>query len=279
MRVVAVRIRMGVSLSEVGRRSKRRGDHGDGPTRAELDAFCDALSTATGLSIVSYAAPRYARLLHRMRMGEVDLAWLAPVVALEALRADVAPLVLPRRGESPWYWSALYVRADSPLSGLGAMHSATMTWVDEESASGHLVMRAALHADGFDVERGFGKQVFAHSHDAVLRSVLRDPLTVGATFLHLDASGSVARAGWGDAEVRELKRAGPIPSDVLAACTTLPMDARLAIQRALCDDPAPELFAAAKTLFGAHDFHAADRAQLAHLAALERYLIRSASFV
>jgi len=269
---------MGVALSEIGRRTKRRGETSEGPTKAELDAFCEALGEATGLDIVAYAAPRYDRLLHRLRMAEVDLAWLAPVVALEALRSDVTPVALPRRGDSPWYWSSLYVRADSPLSGLGALASARAVWVDEESASGYLVIRAALHADGFDVERGFGKQIFARTHDAVLRAVLEDPTAVGATFVHLDKNGAVARAGWGSAEVRELKRAGPIPSDVLAAGSTLPAPVRQKIQDALCQTPSEALAEASRTLFGALDFHAADRAQLAHLQALERYLIRSASF-
>lgn len=275
---VTSRIRLGVALSEVGRRAKRRGEHAEGPTRAELDAFCTELSLATRLEIVPYAAPRYDRLLHRLKAGEVELGWLSPVVALAALRSEIDPVVLPERGGSAWYWSALFVRADSPLHSVTNLHQARAVWVDEGSAAGYLVMRAALHAEGFDVETGFASQSFARTHDAVVREVLADPGAVGATYLHLDDTGAVAGAGWGAAEVEVLKRAGPIPSDVLAASSTLDKSCIARIQAALCESPGPALLEAGQSLFHARGFVAADAAQLAHLRALERYLIRSDSY-
>lgn len=275
---VSPRIRLGVALSELGRRSKRREEPSDGPTRAELDRFCSELSSATGLDIVAYAAPRYDRLLHRLKAGEVDLAWLSPVVALAALRAEVSPVALPERGESAWYWSALFVRAGSPLHSVSNLHRARAVWVDEDSASGFLVMRAALRAEGFDVEHGFAAQSFARTHDAVVRAVLDDESAVGATYLHLDASGAIESAGWGSAEVEVLKRAGPIPSDVLAASSALDQRAVRALSTALCESPSPALLDAGRALFRARRFVPADPAQLAHLRALERYLIRTTTF-
>ena len=275
---VSGRIRFGVALSELGRRSKRRSSENEGPTRADLDAFCRELSRATGLDIVAYAAPRYDRLLHRLKAGEVDLAWLSPLVTLAALRADVSPVALPERGDSAWYWSALFVRADSPRCTLSGLRGAQAFWVDEGSASGYLMMRAALDAEGFDVERDFQSQTFAHSHDAVVSAVLADPNAVGATYLHLDPSGATQRAGWGGAAVTIVKRAGPIPSDVLAASSTLEPSAIAALRRALCESPPAELLAAGQILFRARRFVPAAPAQLAHLRALERYLIRATSF-
>jgi phosphonate transport system substrate-binding protein len=216
-------------------------------------------------------------LLHRLKQGEVDLAWLAPIVALDALRSDVSPVALPARGDTSWYWAALFIRDDSPLFGLATLQKARVAWVDERSASGYLVIRAALEAEGFDVDRGFSSQIFTRSHDAVVREVLADPYVVGATYLHLDKNGSVSRAGWGDAKVRELKRAGPIPSDVLAAGSTLKPNVVERIRSALCENPPAELADAALPLFGARRFTPVGHAEFAHLRALERYLIRSAS--
>lgn len=272
---MASRIRLGVALSELGRATKRRGRESDAPAQSLLSAFSESLSRAAGLEIVPYAAPRYDRLLHRLKQGEVELAWLAPVVALTALRSEVSPVALPVRGDTPWYWAALFVREDSPLHSLANLHQARVVWVDRDSASGYLVMRAALHADGFDVERGFREQSFGQTHDKVVREVLADELTVGATYLHLDGDGRIARAGWGDAPVRELKRAGPIPSDVLAAASTLSGPVIQSLQKALCESPTPDLTEAGQALFGARRFAAADPAQLAHLRALERYLIHA----
>jgi phosphonate transport system substrate-binding protein len=271
------KLRMGVALSELGRRTKQRDGGSSDPNRAELDAFCACLSRETGLEITGYAAPRYDRLLLRLKLAEVDLAWLSPVVALAAARAHVRPVALPERSESTWYWAALFSRADSPIRSLSDLHRAHVVWVDPESASGFLVIRAALHADGVDLERGFASQSFARSHDAMVRQVLASPVHVGSTYLHLDASGAVVRAGWGRAEVQVLKRAGPIPSDVLAAASSLSETALGALGRALCEAPAPDLLEVAQRLFGARRFVRADRAQLAHLEALERYLIRTSS--
>lgn len=272
---VAGKLRMGVALSELGRRTKHRDQGASGPNRAELEAFCECLSHATGLDITAYAAPRYDRLLHRLKLGEVELAWLSPVVALAASRADVSPVALPERSETSWYWAALFSRADSHVQSLAHLRRAHAVWVDPESASGYLVIRAALHAEGIDLDQGFASQTFARSHDAMVREVLSHPDRVGSTYLHLDASGATARAGWGSAEVQILKRAGPIPSDVLAAASSLNAKTLAALRNALCIAPPPDLLETGKNLFGARRFVHADRAQLAHLEALERYLIRT----
>ncbi len=274
---MASRIRLGVALSELGRATKRRGSETDAPTQALLTAFCESLSRASGLDIVAYAAPRYDRLLYRLRQGEIELAWLAPVVALTASKSEVSPVALPVRGDTPWYWAALFVREDSPLHSLANLHQARVVWVDRDSASGYLVIRAALHADGFDVDRGFREQTFGQTHDAVVREVMADDHTVGATYMHIDSEGRVSRAGWGDRAVRVLKRAGPIPSDVLAAAATLPEAQIDALRRALCETPPSDLVEASQALFGARRFAAADLSQLAHLRALERYLIHASA--
>lgn len=268
------RIRLGVAVSELGRARNRAGATLSGPSRAVLDAFCRGLSEATALTIVPYAAPRYDRLLKRLRLGEVELAWLPPVLALTALSAGAIPLAVPLRGETPWFWTALFVRADSPVRSLADLPSARVAWVDGESASGYLVMRAALRAEGVDPDRAFAAQGFEGSHEAVVRAVLADPRTVGSTFLHLNDSGGTLRAGWGEAKVRVLKRAGPIPSDVLAHAGSLAPEAAQAVRGALLQPPAPALATAANELFSAAGFAVTEPAHLAHLQALGRYLVR-----
>ncbi len=265
---------MGVSLSELGRAERRRNHASIAPTRAKLDAFCAALGDAVGLEVVPYAAPRYDRLLRRLRLGEVELAWLPPVLALAALPKDASPVALPIRGEQSWFWSALFTRPGSPITSTASLSQAHAVWVNAESASGYLVMRAALRADGINPDVVFAKQSFAQSHDAMVRAVLADGECVGATYVHLDAKGGVARAGWGDSEVRVLKRAGPIPADVLAASNELPVEVRNRIEDALVDASPPDLKNAANALFSATSFARAETMHLAHLEVLGRYLLR-----
>jgi ABC-type phosphate/phosphonate transport system substrate-binding protein len=264
-----------VALSELGRRERRQDARSDAPTRAQLDAFCSVLSEVTGLSIVPYAAPRYDRLVRRLRLGEVELAWLPPVAALPLLRKDAVVVAVPLRGDTPWFWTALFCAEGSPIRDVRTLSGARAMWVDEESASGHLVIRAALQADGLDLTRLFSTEHFAKSHDAVVRAVCSDYEAVGATYLHLDAAGEVARAGWGSRRVRVLKRAGPIPSDLLAASTSLPEAELAALRRALVDQPSAELSAAAAELLGARGFVSGQREHVAHLEALSRYLVRA----
>ncbi len=265
---------MGVALSELGRAERRRDETSLAPTRAKLDAFCRALGDATGLKISPYAAPRYDRLLRRLRLGEVELAWLPPVVALGAIPKDASPIVLPIRGDQSWFWAALFTRADSQIQSVDDLRQARAVWVDAESASGYLVIRAALRADGVNPDTVFASQNFAQSHDAMVRAVAEDPRSVGATYVHLDAAGDVARAGWGDADVRVLKRAGPIPADVLAASNELSQEIRSQVENALVTNSAPELKSASSALFFASHFAPAESTHLAHLEVLGRYLLR-----
>jgi phosphonate transport system substrate-binding protein len=286
--VVSERIRLGVALSEVGRDPARQRSRTPSvrvstpklgtptsPTRTELEAFCRALADCTKLPIVPYAAPRYDRLLHRLRTGEVELGWLAPVVALDALRQGIEPIALPLRGQSPWFWTALFVRQDSGIESLRDLPGCRAVWVDPESASGYLVMRAALRADGIDIERLFSHEVFASSHNAVVHAVMSDPTAVGATYAHLDSDGRVERAGWGRQRVRVLRTAGPIPSDVLAASCTLSAASVARVREALVAGESKPLANATADLFAARGFLPAERAHLAHLEMLGRYLIQA----
>ncbi len=282
---------MGVALSELGRQRRQGGrarpdprrlydsnppsSSAGIPSRLQLEHFCRALSASAELEIVPYAAPRYDRLLQRLRIGEVELGWLPPVVALEALRFGVTPLALPLRGPTPWFWTALFVRRDSPIDSLAGLVGANAVWADRESASGYLVMRASLRSAGVDVDRCFASEGFAGAHDAVVHAVLADPRSVGATYVHLDANGQVERAGWGQAPVRVLRTAGPIPSDVLAVSSGLAPAARERILAALSGSESNELREATNALFAARGFAAAERAHLAHLEMLGRYLVRA----
>lgn len=265
---------MGVALSEIGRAERHRGETSPVPTRAKLDAFCKALSDATGISVKPYAAPRYDRLLRRLRLGEVELAWLPPVLALTALPKDAVPLALPMRGKDAWFWTALFTRADSPIVELTDLSQAHVVWVNRESASGYLVMRAALRAEGIDPDRAFAKQSFAQSHDAMVRTVMDDATAVGSTYLHLDQKGAASRAGWANQEVRVLKRAGPIPSDLLAASKELAEPLRERVAAALTDGTHPALQEAASALFFATHLSRVEASHLSHLEVLGRYLLR-----
>src|SRR6185295_703021 len=143
-------------------------------------------------------------------------------------------------------------------------------WVDPDSASGYLMPRAALFAEGIDPDTTFREEVFVGAHDAVVREVLEQPTSVGATFVHFDDDGRVFRAGWGTERVRLLKTAGPIPADLLAASSTAPAELTAAVRAALFEGAEGDVARAARYLFAATRFAPVERAHLAHLELLGR---------
>ena len=237
-------------------------------TRTRLDALCEALSAELQVEAEGYGAFDYPDLLEAMTQGDVDVAWLPPVVALRAASSGRAlPIVLPvRRGVSSFY-TALFARRGSRFTRASELEGVHAAWVDPQSASGYLVIRAALRAQAVDFESAFFEETFYGSHADVVRAVLDGEAQVGATFMHRSAQG-IWRAGWGDADVQIVSRVGPIPSDVIAAAVHLPVPRIREVQRALLDGEGPVAQAAA-TLVESEGFV---EAQSEHLKPLEELL-------
>ena len=262
---------VGVVLPAEGRSGDP--DPGQAPTRGELKRFCRALSDAANDGVRAHVYQSYGALLKKLDYGVVDLAWLPPLVALKAIsQSSARPVAVPVRGESAWFWSAIFVRNDSPIHGLDDLKDRRAVWVDRDSASGYLLPRATLRAAGVDVDSVFSEEVFVKTHDAVAREVLKDSGTIGAAYAHLDADGNVERAAWGDADVRLIKTAGPIPADLLAASSSADAGLVEATRAALVEGGDSELARAARQLFSADRFASVDAAHTAHLGALGRSL-------
>ncbi|HSN96648.1 MAG TPA: PhnD/SsuA/transferrin family substrate-binding protein [Candidatus Nanopelagicales bacterium] len=223
-----------------------------GPT---LDRFCAALGEATGYPVTTLDLADYGDLVDAMQAGDVDIAWLPPVIALRATsRGRAVPIALPMRGGAAFYATALFTRPDSPLHDLAALRGVRAAWVDPQSAAGYLVIRASLRQRGIDPARAFSRETFYGSHTAVGKAVLSGEADVGASFVHLDPRRSrPRRSGWGDTPVRMLATAGPIPNDMIAATIRTPVEKIRAVQRALIR-PSEDLRAASAALLGAEGF-------------------------
>lgn len=229
--------------------------------------FCSALSDAMGVEVSAGVYPDYLALLDAMTDGHVDLAWLPPVLALRAAsKGKTVPVALPVREALEWFSAALFTREGSPIGSLQDLSSTSVAWVDPQSASGYLVIRAWMRSLGIDLRAAFGKEHFLGSHDAVVEAVLRGAVEVGATYAHLgeDMKG-VRSAGWGDAKVRVLALAGPIPSDVVAASVRLPVPVIRFIRDVLVHKMTDDLRKACRALFNAEGFVAAESEHMAPL--------------
>jgi phosphonate transport system substrate-binding protein len=266
-------LRMGMALSELGRLTTRPTVRSDGPTRGRLEQLCEAITVAAEVRVVPHVVSSYNDLLAGLHWGEIQLAWLPPMVALRAIsRGSARPLVAPVRAGSAWYWSSLFVRGDSSVQELAELSHARVAWVDHYSAAGYLVMRATLRQQGVELSKLFGAEQFLGTHDAVVRAVLDGDVDVGATYSHFDDAGRIRAAGWGRAQVRVLKSAGPIPSDVMAASTLLAPATAQIVSETLSGSGHADVQRTARDLFGSTGFSTVDREHLGHLEELLGFL-------
>lgn len=271
-------LRLGMALSELGRLTMRPTVRAGGPTQGRLKQLCDALTVAADVRVVPHVVASYADLLAGLHWGEIQLAWLPPVVALRAIgRGSARPLAAPIRAGSAWYWSSLFTRPDSRIESLEDLRAVRVAWVDPFSAAGYLVMRAYLTLQGIDPGKAFAQESFLMTHDAVARAVLEGAADVGAVFSHFDDAGRIRHAGWGRQPVRVLRSAGPIPSDVLAASLLLSSSTAQLVTETLVGNGHDEVQRTARDLFGSTGFAAVDREHLGHLEELIGYLEQASS--
>lgn len=225
-------------------------------TESRLRAFCEALSAQIGAAVEGRALPSYDALLEELKYRSVNVAWLPPIVALRAERAGlVKALAAPLRGGVCTYSTALFGRSDGPFQRISDLKGCRAAWVDRQSASGYLLVRAFLRSLGVDLAAAFAREAFLGSHDAVVRAVLSHEADVGATFLHFDpASEAIRGAAWGKAKVHVVAKVGPIPSDVLAHGTEVAPEVADGLRATLAAAGSTELRGAANELFGADGF-------------------------
>jgi phosphonate transport system substrate-binding protein len=76
----------------------------------------------------------------------------------------------------------MYVRADSGITSLEQMRGRTMAWADPNSASGYLIPRAAMRAQGINPESFFGRSGFAGGHEQAIVAVLGRQFDAGVTW-------------------------------------------------------------------------------------------------
>jgi phosphonate transport system substrate-binding protein len=256
-----VRSRLQLGLIPLG------GDVGQKAT-----AFANALGSALGGTVELHNGVDYRAIVAGMEQGLVDFAWLPPLSAARVVRAGagVAAAVAVRNGTTS-YMTGLMAMKTSPIRSLADLLGVRAAWVDRESASGYVLIRAALKQAGVSLVDAFSEELFVRSHAEVARALQSGRADVGATCFNA-AGGEVeiARLPAGDglasSEVRILAQAGPIPSDIFAVRTEVAVSALPAVQAALVDARPGDVHRAAKDLMQADGFV---RPALAHTQMIE----------
>lgn len=185
------------------------------------NALAELLEKKTGYKFKTFIATDYTALVEALRSQKLDFAWLPPFSYIQAERLANAEVLLKSvRHGSPYYYSAIIVRSDSPYKTIEDLRGETIAWVDPASSSGHIFPKSGLIEMGIDPDTFFSKQVFAGSHDALLLSILNGTTKAGATFANdAEASGgSWTQLLKGDDKnkIRPIFVTKPIPGDTLS---------------------------------------------------------------
>jgi phosphonate transport system substrate-binding protein len=241
---------------------------------ADFEAFCTVLGDAIGFKVAPCVMPDYATLADALAEGEVDLAWLPPLLALKSARdGATVPLAQPVRGAVNSYSTALISRAGSPYQHSVDLRGAKAAWVDPESASGYIIIRAWMLSQRIDPAVAFSDEKFVGTHEAVVEAVVRGDADVGATYAHVDPfTQAVYASAWGRAPVQVIALAGPIPSDVISASKRLSQQMLAKLQSAFVHNTDRRFGYVCRGVFDAQGFEPANPPHMEMLQELTRYL-------
>jgi phosphate/phosphite/phosphonate ABC transporter binding protein len=229
---------------------------------AAADRFAIALSTLLSAPVEVHRAIDYRVLLASLEQGRVDLAWVPPLAAARAVRAgSITEVAVTMRNGSSSYYTGLIALRESKLETVADLRGVRAAWVDRESASGYLVIRAALRAAGVSLVRAFSEEIFVRSHAEIARALAERRVDVGATcFNFVSGTVEIARSGFKDHggvrddSIKLLAHAGPIPADMVAAHRGMNSRWIQLIQTALVDARPAAVHLAAKELVHADGF-------------------------
>ena len=200
------------------------------------DAFQARLSQAIGLPVKLYESSDYNGVIQAISSGQVDLAQMAGggYANVDAQVGGLAaPILTLRQAEGETgYYSALVVRANSPIRSLADMKGRTLGYVDFNSTSGYLVPRAKFREQGIDPDTYFGRTSFAGGHTQAVMALANGQFDAailqasGGDPVHGFSRGALhtmARRGLVDLkDFRIIWTAGPIPSEAFVVRTDRP---------------------------------------------------------
>lgn len=209
--------------------------------------YKDHLTKALGIPVRLYESSDFNGSIQALSSGQVDVAQIAGggYANVEAQVGDkVTPILTPRQAEGETgYYSALVVRADSPVKTLQDMKGRSLGYVDYNSTSGYLYPRAKLRQEGIEPDKFFGKTSFAGAHTQAIMALAHGQFE--GTFVQ--ASGGDPQTGFTRGALRTMARnglidlkdfriiwtAGPMPSEATMVRTDRPQGMIDAVRGAL----------------------------------------------
>ncbi|MBP9112397.1 MAG: phosphate/phosphite/phosphonate ABC transporter substrate-binding protein [Polyangiaceae bacterium] len=211
--------------------------HAVAAMRERVDRLGKKMSEKVGASFHASFPGTYQEISRGIERSEIGVAWVPPIVA-SSLEADglVSLVAVPVRSAES-YQSVLIVRRGGQKN-LADLRGRRVAWVDPLSASGYVVPRIYLAANGYDPRTYFVQESFEKTHIAVVDAVANGRVEIGATFQNVHPkTGEVTTAGWTESSgsrvrpVEVVAVAGEIPTDGFVVSKKVDAATRLSIAR------------------------------------------------
>ena len=187
----------------------------------------EILRKELGMEVQPFVATDYTVVVEALRVGKLDVAFLAPAsYVLAKDEANVKVVLKSERKGSPFYYAAIITRADSGIKTLDDLRGKTFAFGDALSTTGYVFPRKMFKERGIDPVRDFKQVLYSGGHDATVLAVLNGKVDAGATFANSPDSRDTAWMRYlKDPEdikkIRAIAFSEPIPADNLVISSAL----------------------------------------------------------
>jgi ABC-type phosphate/phosphonate transport system substrate-binding protein len=194
-----------------------------------LPRLASALCKLLGVQVTAVQRDGYQDLLDGFLSGELDVAWLPPLLHAQASARGAQALAVPVRAGSLTYRSALLVAPGAAVHDVHDLRGVRAAWVDRFSASGYHFPRLELERCGVSLAQALRTEMFHGSTVRAAAAVAAGEADLCACFVTeagrdlFHAQADLGRALGPLAErLRILHVTGPIPPDGLLAGAAVP---------------------------------------------------------
>lgn len=202
-------------------------------TKADYQPLFDAVSRVTGYAFEIRVGQSYSAVIEGLAGGLVDVAYVGTVAFLTAQdRGPVELLALPETEGNAYYYSGLFVRADSPIRQLSDVRGRTLALSDTRSSSGFVYPLAHLRKNGIEPLRDCPRIFLTGSHTNSLSALAEGRVEVAAA--PFESYLKAVRQGALDPRrIRILAKSDPIPNPPIVAWGGLPPEVKRNLREAL----------------------------------------------
>ena len=201
-------------------------------TKADFVPVFGAISRMTDLHFDIRVGQSYGAVVEGMANGLAEIGFFGPVSYLQARDRGGAELLAVgvEKGQSVYY-SALFVKGDSPVTSVSELRGKRVAFGDVNSTSSFAFPVAMLIAAGLDPARDLGAVLMTGSHANSLKALQHGQADAASASLD-SFEKAVKQGAIKPEEIRVLAKSEPIPYPPLAMHPKLPAGVKAKLREA-----------------------------------------------